>query len=208
MSPDVPVLFENLKIHNRAVVPGEGGVIDKHMSYNPTVRLRHDQNSFTVSFVALDYCENHRVQCQYRLDGVDPAWVDASDRREASYANVAPGDYTFRVRIPVEGAEGSFRTIAIRIEISPAWWASWWAIAIYILVGMALVYILFVARMRIQAERNAVRQAKMEKEQEQRVNTMNMRFFANVSHEFRTPLTMIAGPVSYTHLTLPTICSV
>lgn len=195
VSPDVPVLFENLKIHNRAVVPGEGGVIDKHMSYNPTVRLRHDQNSFTVSFVALDYCENHRVQCQYRLDGVDPAWVDASDRREASYANVAPGDYTFRVRIPVEGAEGSFRTIAIRIEISPAWWASWWAIAIYILVGMALVYILFVARMRIQAERNAVRQAKMEKEQEQRVNTMNMRFFANVSHEFRTPLTMIAGPV-------------
>lgn len=193
-SPDVPLLFETIKVNNRFIQPAPGSIIDSHLSCLPTVRLRHDENNFTILFSALDFCDNHRVKCQYMLAGVDPSWVDASDSQEASYANIAPGHYTFQVRIPTDDGH-KFRTIGLDIEVSPVWWASWWAIVIYVIAGMAAVYLIFKARSRLLAERSATRHAKMEKERERKINTMNMRFFANVSHEFRTPLTMISGPV-------------
>lgn len=194
-SPDVPLLFQNLKIHNTVVQPGVGMPIDRHLSYAPDVHLKHDQNSFSIAFTALDYGDSHRVDYQYKLEGVDPQWVDANDRREASYANITPGNYTFRVRIP-QGDTGRFREISLRLHISQPWWASWWAILLYVIIGLLVIYLLVSARMRVLAQRAAIRRERQEKEQERKVNVMNMRFFANISHEFRTPLTMISGPAA------------
>ena len=68
---DVTVLFENLKVHNRLVRPGRDGCIDKLLSYNPDIRLKHDQNGFSISFLALDYGEHERVHYFYKLEGFD-----------------------------------------------------------------------------------------------------------------------------------------
>lgn len=191
----VPLLFETLKIHNKTVRPGKDECIDKHLSHVAEIRLASDQNTFSISFAALDYCEHERIAYSYKMENYDDFWIDANNNREAYYAHLPAGRYTFRVR-----AMNSDRNIveaenSIRIRIHPSPWASWWAICIYTLTASILVWLFVRQRLRIRAEKAASLQARLEKEQEQRINRMNMNFFANVSHEFRTPLTLIAGPI-------------
>lgn len=191
----VPLLFEKLKIHNQEVRPDRGECIDKHLSHVSEIRLSSEQNSFSISFAALDFCEYDRVAYCYKMENYDDFWIDANNVREANYAHLPAGRYTFRVRAMngdrnIVEAENS---IDIRIDPSP--WVSWWAIGLYLLTTFTVAGLFLRQRMRIRAEKAASLQERMEKEQERRINRMNMSFFANVSHEFRTPLTMIAGPI-------------
>lgn len=185
-----PMVFQNLFVHNKAVRVGTG-IIDKDLAYAPDIHLDHDCNSFGISFVALDYCASPRVAYRYMLEGVDKGWIEASGSREAYYANVPPGEYLFKA-----GTIGDDdHEIAIKVMIAGPWWTSWWAIMAYCILIAAVAGVMITAVMKIRTEREAVKRARLEKEREQHINDMNMRFFANISHEFRTPLTMIAGPV-------------
>lgn len=184
------LLFQDLIVHNTPVRPG-GGKIDRDMSLAPDVHLDYESNSFGISFVAVDYCENPRVAYRYMLEGIDKGWVEASGSHEAYYANVPAGDYVFRVGIL--GDDSS--EISLRVFIERPKWLSWWAICIYCLLVAGIVGVLVMTSMKIRAERHAVNKARREKERERHINDMNMRFFANISHEFRTPLTMISGPI-------------
>ena len=165
------------------------------MSYKPDIHLKHDQNSFSISFSALDYCEHERVHYQYKLEGFDKYWIDARNNREAYYANLPAGDYTFKVKITNNDKSIVEAESSIPVHISPAPWATWWAYCIYIIIAVGIIWSLVSAWLRIRAEKAVALQAELEKAQEQRVNKMNMSFFANISHEFRTPLTMISGPI-------------
>ena len=96
---EIPLLFEDLKIHNRLARPQDSESIDKHLSYRPDICLDHNQNGFSISFAALDYCEYERVHYYYKMDGFDKYWIDARNNREAYYANLPAGTYTFKVKI-------------------------------------------------------------------------------------------------------------
>ncbi len=192
----LPIRFVDLKIHNQLVRPSEDGPIEAVLDSCREVRLRHSENSFSLSFTALDFGEYERVHYYYKMDGFDRDWIDAGNTHTASYANLPSGTYTFRVRTTDNASdEGNSDERTLRIMVSPAPANSWWAWLIYLALASALAYYLYRNARRVVAARRAARQAQMEKEQELRTNQMNMSFFANIAHEFRTPLTMIAGPV-------------
>lgn len=192
----IPLLFEDLKIHNRTAHPQDGKNIDKHLSYRPDIRLNHNENGFSISFAALDYCEHERVHYYYRMEGFDKYWIDARNNREAYYANLPAGTYTFKVKITNNDKSIVETENSIRVIVKPAPWMTWWAWCLYLLVATTIIGFFIRFGLRIKQEKEAARRAQLEKEQEQRVNKMNMSFFANISHEFRTPLTMISGPVT------------
>ncbi|MDL2304635.1 response regulator [Bacteroides sp. OttesenSCG-928-D19] len=193
---NIPLVFENLKIHNRLIRPFESDNIDQHMSYSPSILLRHNENSFTLSFAALEYSEYQRVHYNYMMEGFDKMWIDARNNKEAYYSNLPAGSYTFRVRITNNDQTIVEAENAITIRVKPAPWVTWWAYSIYFAVAAAIGAMILRLYRRIRINKQRIALAEYEKEQEQRVNKMNMSFFANVSHEFRTPLTMIAGPIT------------
>lgn len=170
--------------------------IDRHLSYNPDINLKYDQNGFSISFAALDYSESERLHHYYKLDGFDQYWINAHNNKEAYYANLPAGTYTFRVRITQNDQSTIVGENAIRVIVHPAPWATWWAYTFYLIAGITILAFFIRAMWRIRVEKQAVLRAEQAKAQEQFINKMNMSFFANISHEFRTPLTMISGPIS------------
>lgn len=176
----IPLYFEQIKPFNL-----EG-----------KVKLKHNENDLSISFVALDYSKYPRVRYYYKMEGVDHNWIDARNNRQVSYPNLPSGSYTFRVYITSNDSAVVLAENSIDFEISRSPWLSFWAISIYVFLLIALFIYIGNLYLRIKNNRNMVNIALREKEHEQYINEMNMNFFTNISHEFRTPLTMIAGPVS------------
>ena len=191
-----PLHICDLKIHNQLVRPAEDGPIKVMLDSCEEIRLKHSENSFSISYTALDFGEYERLHYYYKLDGFDDDWTDAGSNHSANYANLPTGHYTFRVRTTDNASdEGYSDERSIKVTVEPAPMFAWWAWMIYLILGAMLGGYLYHNAKRVVRARRAARQAQMEKEQELRTNQMNMSFFANIAHEFRTPLTMIAGPV-------------
>ena len=203
----VPLVFEDLKIHNSLVEPGKGAAIERELRDEPDIVIRPDQNDFGISFAALDYSELERTYYYYMMEGFDRDWVDAGNNHEAHYANLPAGKYRFRVRITNNNQSIVETEKALNVNVLPAWYETWWAWLLYILIGFLILLAIWslyrrIRRVRKEAARriHEVRRERerveKEKEQERRLSKIQMNYFANVAHEFRTPLTMIAGPVS------------
>lgn len=193
---NLKLYFEDLKVHNDLMRPGVDECIDKSLNYCPEIALEHEQNSFSISFAALEYSEYERVDYHYMLDGFDDHWIDAHNNREAYYSNIPAGSYEFKVRVLSNDKTMVLAENSINIRIASPLWLSWWALLLYLLTLGAIGYMIMMQRRQTMIEKAAKLKAQQEKEQEKKVNDMNMSFFANISHEFRTPLTMISGPVT------------
>jgi signal transduction histidine kinase/DNA-binding response OmpR family regulator/ligand-binding sensor domain-containing protein len=192
---EVNLMFENLKVHNNLVIPGKGAPISESMETAKEIRLGYRQNSFAISFAAIDFNEYKRIHYYYRMEGHDNSWTDADGSNEAHYSNLPPGNYTFRVKIVGNNSNTPLAERTIKVCIEPEPWKSWQACCLYLLLAIGIIWYVRGVRSRIAEEKRLARKAEDEREQEQRINKMNMNFFANISHEFRTPLTMIAGPL-------------
>lgn len=194
--PKTQLFLEDLKVYNRIVRPGNEDGIDHILSKADNITLQHTQNSFSISFSALDFNGDDRFCYQYCLDKFNKGWIDAYNTREAFYANLDPGDYTFRVRATTKDQTYVISEKSIEIHILPAPWATWWAKLIYAFVSTAIIFFISRLYVRLQFEHWTRLESEKAREHEKYLNQMNMSFFANVSHEFRTPLTIISGPVS------------
>ena len=191
----IQIVFEDLKVNNRLIIPGDDQPIRKPLSELPEIELAYNQNNFSISYAVLDYRRKAKTHYHYMLKGCDREWTDAGGNQEAFYSNIPSGDYTFSVRIEDHSKKGDFFTQTIRVRVKPAPWATWWAYLIYILAIGLIGRHYYLMHRRSVIEREKVRKAEEEKAQEQRTNEINKRYFANVAHQLRTPVTMISAPI-------------
>lgn len=160
-----------------------------------SIDLQHNENDFSFDFVALDYINPRRNQFAYMLEGYDKDWIYVGNKRTAYYTNMSPGNYIFRVKASNNNGYWNEEGASIALVIHPPFWKTWWAYLIYTFLFGSLFYILY----RNELKRlNLKRDLEIEHIQTEKlieVDREKNNFFANVSHEFRTPLTLILGPL-------------
>jgi signal transduction histidine kinase/ligand-binding sensor domain-containing protein/DNA-binding NarL/FixJ family response regulator len=150
--------------------------------------LRYDENFLAFEFVALTYVLPEQSHYAYQLVGVDKNWVQSGNRRFASYPNLKPGTYTFLVKATNSDGIWSPKPAAFQLIIHPPWWRTWWAYSLYVLTFVTAIGLI----MRAQTRR--IRQ-QQEAEQLKILDGIKTRLFTNITHEFRTPLSLIISPV-------------
>jgi signal transduction histidine kinase len=135
-----PVTLTGLLVENRPVAIGEGAVLTQPIERTDAITLSHRDRVVSFTFAALDYRAPAQDRYRYRLEGFDPNWteVDAM-RRMATYTNLAPGQYVFRVTAANHDGVWNEQGRAIRLRVMPPWWATRWFRSLAVLTGMAAV---------------------------------------------------------------------
>lgn len=159
------------------------------------IELKYDQNDFSLEFTALSYSQPNKNKFAYKLEGFDPEWNHIGNNKTATYTNLDEGKYTFKVKASNNNGLWNEKGASLKITILPAPWKTWWAYTIYLLATLTLIYYLRKFTLTRIKEKNELKREKLEKEQLEKVNQLKLRLFTNISHDFRTPLTLIAGPV-------------
>ncbi|MCQ2216026.1 MAG: response regulator [Bacteroidales bacterium] len=190
------IIFQNLMVNNQMVRPQDNGILEKALCLTQELSLKHDQNNINIGFSLLDFCPNPRVRYRYKMEGYDKQWTESGHNHSATYNNLPPGEYTFKVEATSGNDNYVVASKCVKIDIISAPWLSWWAMLAYFLIAIILISYIVIARTRVIKSRENMKRALLDKDHEQKINHMNMSFFANVSHEFRTPLTMISGPLA------------
>ncbi len=189
-----PVVFTDFRVlTNKGENPGQAEPIN--ISENPEIVLDHRHNHFTITFSSLDYRAPHKNRFMYSLTEQGEHWIELGNQRSVTFTDLKPGRYTLRVRGTNNDGVWSNREARSTIHIATPWFGKPWMITIYILVALGLVAgfrIYELSRLRL---RNRVRIAQIETNQLKELDHLKSVFFANISHEFRTPLTLLKGPV-------------
>jgi signal transduction histidine kinase/ligand-binding sensor domain-containing protein/DNA-binding response OmpR family regulator len=194
------LVFTDLQLFNKAVGVGEkiNGriVLPQSISNTSSITLRHNENILAIEFAALNFYNPEKIKYAYKLDGFNKEWVIIDGKmRKAIYTNLDPGNYTFRVKASFANGEWSDKETTLKIRIRPPFWRTPVA---YILYALVLAFSLWLAK-KITVERTRMRfeveHQRKEAERVQALDALKTKFFTNVSHEFRTPLTLILSPL-------------
>jgi signal transduction histidine kinase/ligand-binding sensor domain-containing protein/DNA-binding response OmpR family regulator len=190
------VLLTNLKISNQQVGIGEEkSPLKTNISISKELNLKYDQSDFTFEFVALNYTFPGKNQYAYKLEGFEDNWNYVGNKRSATYTNIPAGEYVFRVKASNNDMVWNDTGASIEIFITPPFWRTWYAILFYFAVIISLL-LMFKRYALIPVEvKNKLLIQRIENEKKEELNQLKLAFFTNISHEFRTPLTLVVGPL-------------
>jgi signal transduction histidine kinase/ligand-binding sensor domain-containing protein/DNA-binding response OmpR family regulator len=188
------VYLTDFYIHNHPIFAntnsGDEPIVDAPVPEATSINLAHYDNSFAIALSTMTYDHPDQIVYEYRIDEISEEWsTTESGVSRVSFHSLAPGDYTFRVRA-LDHGQNSEETV-IPIHIRSPWYLSWWALCIYGVIGLLMIWMVIsnlIAKARHQRDR-------MKNAHIEQLSEAKMQFFINISHEIRTPMTLIMSPV-------------
>ncbi len=165
------------------------------ISYLNKLTLDHTNNSLTFFFSTLNYWQPDKSYFRYRLKNFDHEWNSTLNTNFATYSNLSPGSYTLELEAYNYAGIKSNEVKSMAITILPPLWLSKPFLGLYIIMAMALIYLAFKIFVARQQMNNQLRVANLEKQHSEEILDTKQQFFTNISHEFRTPLSLIMPPI-------------
>ena len=191
--------FGELKVFNSSIKAGDtlnGRVLmDKRLSDLDELLLKYNENVFSIGVTSLHFSSQNNHFIKYQLAPINNEWIEIPTGQRNIYFNgLPPGDYVLKVK-----ASNTLniwtKTKELKIIITPPFWKTYWAYFIYILLFLVLGYYILTFNLRMQTLRHNIEIEQIEKNNVKEINAAKLRFFSNISHEIKTPLTLISGPV-------------
>lgn len=190
-----PILLTGLRINNQSV-SSDGPYISK-VNGDQIEALEIPYNDAVVSFdfAALEFGAPGKISYAYYLEGWDKGWNYSNKLRTAAYTRLTEGNYVLHIKSTNTEGHWMNNEKSISVRILPPWYRSWWAYLIYVLAGFGLIYAYILYQKRQSHLQYQIDLAKLQVKQEQELSENKLSFFTHISHEFRTPLTLIINPI-------------
>ncbi|MFL5741924.1 MAG: two-component regulator propeller domain-containing protein [Flavisolibacter sp.] len=193
---EIPQVFlTGLKINNTPVEENDAYVTSRDFEQIKQVRLPYDQAILSLDFVGLEYSGADKLKYAYKLEGWDKNWNYVSQSRTANYSRLQEGSYSFKIKVTNSDGLWSPETSLLQIIVLPPWYRTWWAYLLYPLVFFGGIYLYLVYNKQQERLKYEVKLAHLENEKEKEITEKKISFFTHISHEFRTPLTLIINPL-------------
>ncbi len=194
---DYSVNITGIRVNNIDVSPGKSSIIRQSLPYLDEIVLKPEHSVITILFSTTNYINILKTDVQYQLVGFDKKWNDANYQQSITYTNLNPGEYTLKIRGKNQTSVGVFPEKEITITVLPPFYKTTFAYLVY------LVFIAFITVILIRFYTSKIKLStsleyeKREKNQIEVHNQSKLRFFTNISHEFRTPLTLIITQIEF-----------
>ena len=194
------VVFTNMTLFNKDVnidsIYSGKVILDKAFNRTKSVRLKYAQNIFSIGFSGMNFMLPEKNRYAYKLEGFNDEWLEVDGRiHQVSYTSLPPGTYTFMVKAANSDGYWSEDQTNLQIIVEPPFWRSPWAYIIYVILAIGAMIVARRLMLRSEREKFRLEQVKKEAEHKHEMDDMKLRFFTNISHEFRTPLTLIISPL-------------
>lgn len=195
------VVITNFRIFDKVIPIGKlddgRKILDRSISQTDAIILRYSDKVISFEVAALDYIAPENIVYAYRMNGFDEEWNYINAQYPViTYTNLSAGDYTLLVKAANRNVINQVdKYTELRIKITPPIWKTWWAYLFYVFILLILFYYFWQLTLQRIREREQVRLEILKREKSEELNQAKIRFFTNISHEFRTPLTLIIGPL-------------
>jgi signal transduction histidine kinase/ligand-binding sensor domain-containing protein/DNA-binding response OmpR family regulator len=193
------VVFTNLRVNNTIIQypidEKQHKIIDENFSYVDKIQLAHSDKFFSVGFITNNFAGKSNIKYRYKLEGYQNDWFDLHNQNEINFAGLNNGKYILKVAASRDNQTWSkSKNLVIEILNSP--WKSAWAITAYITILLLIIFYVFKFYKNQLRLKNNLQIARNDKEKEIELSELKLNFFTNISHEFRTPLTLIISPLN------------
>ena len=193
--PEPRLYLVDFQLFNKSQkVNQEKSPLKKTITETDFIELSYDKSVLTFEFAGLNFKPFQRLEYAYKMEGFDDQWYFVGEKRFATYTNLPPGKYNFRVQL-AEGNKLLEAETSLKLFIHPPFWKTPIAYAFYLFLIIAIFYFFRKSILYREQLRNELKLEKIQIKNVTETNLMKLRFFTNVSHEFRTPLTLIKAPI-------------
>ncbi|MEY2869039.1 MAG: hypothetical protein RIR01_1519, partial [Bacteroidota bacterium] len=190
------IILSDLSINNEAIETKPELISEWNIQHQiKEIRLPYDQTALSIEFVALNYSNPDKINYAYFLEGWDNQWSNMAPNRKVNYPHLSEGTYIFKVKTSNFSKELDNTITLIRIIVLPPWYRSWWAFFMYFIITVAAIYRYIKYNKNQEGLKFKVRIAELEREKEKEIAEKQSSMFMYISHEFRTPLSLIINPL-------------
>jgi len=192
--PPTDIIISTLSVNNQEVRPYDHhNILTNDISATEQLTLGPKQNAFRLDFASLNYDPEMKHQYEYMLEGFDEKWIRITGKSYASYTNISPGKYKFKVRALDAINHDILGSKSIDLILKPSFYNTWYAYLIYTAIFLSMIILFNYARISKVRLSYKLSQEQKERVYQDELNQNKLRFFTNISHEFQTPLTLILG---------------